>query len=417
MSSEYLDLDISLQRQLALADIRLADLEAIRLLLRGGSIVDWYRLNFKTIEEVGDFLMVNRYDPRDEHDDQRLRTLFLEAAGYLERNFGYSFPPALVSPDRVEDVLLLPGSDSPHQKLACMMLKVVHIINHLEAYELRYQLPVSDQELFAMVENEVRGCVGDMRERQLGVYDYQGSRKTRDSLVTKLLSKRRTIAAQVFDKLRFRIITESRADLIPVLRHLTQNLFPFTYVVPEESRNDILNFRELVESSPRLRGKINQLQFDLRLEERLQPVSLDGGGHQNTCTADAYRVINFVVDYPLRIDQLLARLGSAAPQGKGRIVYLQVEFQLFDRDTYVRNEASEANHESYKKRQRRLVLQRLVRGMPLFLRDEGEPQRQTQPPPAVGKDPLALRMQQLANALAMSNGNEEPRPEGREEET
>ncbi|GMV41001.1 MAG: hypothetical protein AMXMBFR64_27170 [Myxococcales bacterium] len=400
MDARYLDLDISLERQLALHDIRLADLEAIRLLLRGGSIVDWYRLNFKTVEEVHAFLRVNRYEPDDPQDEARLRGLVRSAASYLERNFGYSFPPELVEPARIEDPFLLPGSGDPYEKLACMMLKVLHILNHIDSMELRYQLPVSDQELFAMVEQEVTRWVGDLQAAHLGIHDYKASRKTRDSLVTKLLSKRRTLAAQVYDKLRFRVVTERRADLLPVLRHMTQHLVPFNYVVPEESRNDILNFREMLEGSPRLRGKIAQLQFDLRLEEQVRPVSEDGGGLQNPSTATDYRVINFVVDFPLRIDGLLSRIGEGVPLDLGRIVYLQVEFQLFDQDTWERNEASEANHDAYKKRQRRLVLQRLVRGMPLFLRDEEGEQRP-------GVDPLALRMQQLAQAIAMSAGDQD----------
>ena len=404
MDAPYLDLDISIERQLALHDIRLGDLEAIRLLLRGGSIVDWYRLNFKTVEEVHDFLRVNRFDPEDPQDEERLRQLLRAAASYLERNFGYSFPDQLVEPAHVEDPFLLPGSGDPHEKLACMMLKVLHILNHIDAYELRYQLPISDQEMFAIAENEVTRWVGELQAAHLGVHEYKASRKTRDSLVTKLLSKRRTIATQIYDKLRFRVVTERRADLLPVLRHMTKHLVPFNYVVPEESRNDILNFREMVEASPRLRGKMAQLQFDLRLEEQVHPVSQDGGGLQNPSSASDYRVINFVVDYPLRIDDLLSRLGPDAPATLGRIVYLQVEFQLFDRESWERNEASEANHESYKKRQRRLVLQRLVRGMPLFLRDEeGGPRRPSTPE----WDPLAVRMHQLAQAIAMSAGDAE----------
>lgn len=393
-------LDISLERQLSLHDIRLSDLEAVRLLLRGGSIVDWYRLNFKNVEEIEAFLRVNRHDPQDPVDEARLRVMLRAAASYLERNFGYSFPSELVEPAHVTDPFLLPGSGDPHEKLACMMLKVLHIINHIDAYELLYQLPISDQQMFGMVEQQVTAWVEQLEAEGIGIHEYRASRKTRDSLVTKLLSKRRTIAAQVYDKLRFRIVTERRSELLPVLHHMTRHLVPFNYVVPEESRNDILNFREMVESSPRLRGKIAQLQFDLRLEERVRPVSQDGGGLQNPSTADDYRVINFVVDFPLRVDALLAQLGEAAPRELGRVVFLQVEFQLFDRETWERNEASEANHDAYKRRQRRLVLQRLVRGMPLFLRDEEAEA------PRAGRDPIATRMHQLAQALAMTAGDE-----------
>ena len=48
-----------------LRDISLSDLEAIRLLLRGGSVIDWHRLNFKTPEEIERFLRSQEIDLDD----------------------------------------------------------------------------------------------------------------------------------------------------------------------------------------------------------------------------------------------------------------------------------------------------------------------------------------------------------------
>jgi len=52
-------------------------------------------------------------------------------------------------------------------------------------------------------------------------------RKEPDSLITKLLAKRDNIAAHVYDKLRFRMITQSEDEIVFVLRELVQRLVPF----------------------------------------------------------------------------------------------------------------------------------------------------------------------------------------------
>ena len=49
------------------------DVEAVRLVLRGGSPIDWHRLNFLTLAEVDDFLRTNLLDPADPRDLARLQ--------------------------------------------------------------------------------------------------------------------------------------------------------------------------------------------------------------------------------------------------------------------------------------------------------------------------------------------------------
>jgi uncharacterized protein (TIGR04552 family) len=46
-----------------MADVDLDDLEAVRLLLRGRSVIDWHRLAFADFAEVDRFLRVNEFDP------------------------------------------------------------------------------------------------------------------------------------------------------------------------------------------------------------------------------------------------------------------------------------------------------------------------------------------------------------------
>ncbi|NJM91250.1 MAG: hypothetical protein HC863_03110 [Myxococcales bacterium] len=47
----------------AFADLTLADIEAVRLLLSGDSVIDWHSLSFGDHEEVDRFLRLNEFDP------------------------------------------------------------------------------------------------------------------------------------------------------------------------------------------------------------------------------------------------------------------------------------------------------------------------------------------------------------------
>ena len=107
------------------------------------------------------------------------------------------------------DLLLLASSRGKKQTYACIVLKVMHVMHHLAGRELLFKLPVSDDEVFGFVEAKVVKVVEEIRAAGYPIVEFAWSRKERDSVVTKLLAKKATIAADVFDKLRFRLITRT----------------------------------------------------------------------------------------------------------------------------------------------------------------------------------------------------------------
>ncbi|MCU1280639.1 MAG: hypothetical protein JWM53_4185, partial [bacterium] len=70
----------------------LGDVEAMRLLLRGGSVIDWHRLSFNDLSEVDRFLRVNEFDPEVPDDMERLEELRADAVEFLTRYFSYRIP-------------------------------------------------------------------------------------------------------------------------------------------------------------------------------------------------------------------------------------------------------------------------------------------------------------------------------------
>jgi uncharacterized protein (TIGR04552 family) len=335
-----------------LSEFTLSDLEALALMLRGESVIDWHRLHLTKTEEARELIFAQELSPDDPHDRERMEHLKGEAISYLRRHFEFPIPKPIeqASP---EELLLVASTKGHRQVCACSVLKAMHIIHHLDGRELLFTLPLSDQEVFHLVEEKVYRVIGGMLPAGFPITEFVGGRKNKDSLYTKLLSKQDTIAAAVYDKLRFRIVTRSQKDLLPVLLYLSHRLFPFNYVIPAESVNTIFHFKSYCEKNPHLAPMLGEMQTSLG--DDLNP-------GDNRFSADTYRTIHFVVDLPVRLPKETIELAPSHAKQLGNIVYVLCEFQLIDQDTEASNELGDASHARYKERQKAAVMRRLKIG-------------------------------------------------------
>jgi len=332
----------------------LADLEGIRMLLRGGSVIDWHRLNYATEAEARELVAAQEFRLDDAADRARIESVKNSAMNYLRRNFDFPIPKPVAQLDLV-GLLMLASGKGHRQLCACTILKLMHIIHHLEARELLFMLPVSDQEIFHLVEEKVYRVIGGMLARGFPILEFIGGRKNKDSLYTKLLSKQEVLAAQIYDEVRFRIVTRAPDDIFPTLNYLTRHVFPFNYVIPGQSTNTLFHFRSYCDAHPHLRGLLPQLQMPLDAEDLLSKLD-------NRFTSSSYRVTHFVVDLPLRVSRELLAEAPPAAWTLGPVVFAQTEFQVIDRETEQQNELGEASHSAYKDRQRGAVMRRLKLG-------------------------------------------------------
>lgn len=359
---------------LPIEEMGLRELEILRLLLRGSSAIDWRRAAFDSREQVDAFLKLHLISHEDPADRALSHRILKEAVDYLRSTFHYRVADAVAEPYEIQDLFLFASGHHPrfprrYQKIACIVLKVMHVIHHMEGRELLFRTPIADSALARIVDERVMACAAEMTRNKFPIVEFSGSVKTQHSIITKLLAKRDTVAAQVYDNVRYRIVTRERGDVLPVLEYLSRTLFPFNLVVPSQTENTLIDFQEVVEQTPALHQFVPRLHLPLRHEARER--RQEGGG--NPFSANNYRVLNFVVDLPLRIDNYLPPDDSRL--GRPRIVFSWVEFQIMDVATAVENERGESSHESYKQRQRDKVLKRLSRGLVVPARRRaGEPE-------------------------------------------
>jgi uncharacterized protein (TIGR04552 family) len=346
--------DSAAERLESLEEFTLADLEAIRLILRGDSIIDWRRLAFADDTEVREYLAAQELRSDDAGDQARMEHVKNESVAYLRRQYDYPIPRP-VERATVPELLLLASTGKGHRAMcACTILKCMHIIHHLDGRELLFVLPMSDQEVFHIVEEKVYRVIGGMLAGGFPIIEFVGGRKNKDSLVTKLMSKQETIAAQIFDKLRFRIVTRTREDIFPILQYLTKKLFPFNYVVPGQSINSVFGFKSYCAKTP-LKTLLPQLQSHDAVNDDYTP-------SDNQFSAETYRIIHFVVDMPVRLPKRILDRAPPAAAEFGQVIFVICEFQIVDRDTETHNELGDASHAKYKERQKKAVMRRLQLG-------------------------------------------------------
>ena len=371
------------ERLKTLDEFTLADLEAVRLLLRGDSVIDWHRLNFKDPQEITEFLLAQEFHPEESADRARMNAIKAEAISYLRRHFEYPIPKP-VEQASIEDLFELATRSGHRQTCACTILKCMHIIHHLDGRELLFMLPMSDQEIFHLVEEKVYRVIGSMLAEGFPITEFVGGRKNKDSLYTKLMSKREAVSAQIYDKLRFRIVTRERDDIFPILQFLQKKLFPFNYVIPSQSINSIFQFKRYCQQQDHLKTYLADMQAGA--DEDYTP-------SDNVFSADNYRVIHFVVDMPVRLPRKLLERAPSSAWSLGPVVFVICEFQVIDRETEAANEQGEASHAKYKDRQKKAVIRRLQLGMREMKTavTAPKPREESPPPPSIRPGPTSKR--------------------------
>ncbi len=369
------------ERLKTLDEFTLADLEAVRLLLRGDSVIDWHRLNFSDAKEITEFLIAQEFRPDEPADRARMNALKGEAISYLRRHFEYPIPKP-VEQASVEALFELATRSGHRQTCACTILKCMHIIHHLDGRELLFMLPMSDQEIFHLVEEKVYRVIGSMLAEGFPITEFVGGRKNKDSLYTKLLSKREAVSAQIYDKLRFRIVTREQSDIFPVIQFLQKKLFPFNYVIPSQSINSIFHFKRYCLEQNHLKTYLDEMQAGA--DEDYTP-------SDNVFSADNYRVIHFVIDMPVRLPRKLLERAPSSAWSLGPVVFVVCEFQIIDRETEAANEQGEASHAKYKERQKKAVIRRLQLGMREMKTAPPRPQVPLSKPPRDEAPPPSLR--------------------------
>ncbi len=376
--------------------------DTLRLFLEGFSPVDLPHLAISDRAEAESFISTYGYDLEDPKERSEAFAIHAEALDFLERYLCPSLspeepdlipPPEVKNPKDITDLVLM-SSDLSAPLLAawaCSVLRVMHTISHANlAARTPYFREVQNQiltpfeeHLYPNVEEVASLGCGPSAVPLKAVFFKR--RKSRESLILKLLHKPDNVASEVYDRIGVKFVTPTKVEALLALKYLRkQNLVSLPFLTPGRSRNtlvDLENFRAAYESMTRAVASVTEEETDLEffrqwafrpptetqvLEERMAA---------NPFTSPQFRAIQFtcrrLVKVPHPAATLLGQLrrqtgdpelGEEIERHYPRQLRFTFPFeiQITDWENYVASRDGESSHVHYKRRQLKAARKRVL---------------------------------------------------------
>ena len=343
-------------------------------LIGGTPILEAPAPQVTTLEEARSFLRAYGYDVENPQDQERIWHIHTRAVTYLKSRIlreGEQIPEELSDPAQLKEIsylLLKAGPAETDERMnlwACVLLKVMHVVTHLqndlfsyfstdiqEQIFKPYKTFVTQDPAMGLLMNTASEEVEPIRLQKMELKPFKDS----NSAITKLLSKPEAVAFGLLDKIGVRIVTHSLLDVFRVMQFLVkQHVVSYPHVVPGQTNNSLFpvnQFLRIVERSKR-EGINDPRVIDERIRETLA-TGIENSQYlikRNDFSASNYRFIKF-------INRQLVKV-SVPGNERPLSFFYPYEVQIIDYEHYLESMTGEASHEEYKARQRAKARQRL----------------------------------------------------------
>lgn len=362
-------------------------------------------------DQVAEFLYGYGFDISDPVESAELFGIFQEAMQFIKRYFliegnpeglDMRVPNYLYSITNISELFLAATGYSSvklktdEQLWAGVVLKVMHTLLHTDK-DLRYRyFSTIQQQIFDRFykfihrDEENRLFLKNDSGTSIPLYDFQTkAKKTRDSIVIKLLHKQENVAEELFDRIGVRIITYNKLDALRVIKFLHRNhVTIINNIKPSRSQNSLVDlkmFRTRIFSlyKESIRSDMPEDVFYQRLNALIEDCSPIKKSHDNRHTSEEYRAIHFtgrqlikyrnpfmssfnevrkqaLKDKENPLSQSLLQLDTSPISRDVRFFY-PFEVQLTDYESHLKNTQGEASHDEYKKSQLKSAMKRIFR--------------------------------------------------------
>lgn len=370
-----------------------------------------YLSDLATKQEVAQFLYGYGFDINDPVENAELFGIFQEAIQFIRRYFlkdsnpeglDLRLPHFLFTITNIDDLFLAANGKAGGFKVnteealwASVVLKVMHTILHTDK-DLRYRyFSTVQQQIFDRfykflhrdADNNL--FLKNENDSLIRLVDFQTkAKKTRDSIIIKLLHKKENVAEELFDRIGVRIITENKLDALRVIRFLVKNnVITVNNIKPSRSQNTLVDLSELRTKmfsiyKTAMREQWPEEIFYKNLNKLIDDCA-PGAKHENSHSHDEYRAIHFtgrqlikyrnpfmssfneirkkaLADRDNPLAQALLGIDTTPISRDVRFFY-PFEVQLTDAESHAQNTQGEASHEEYKKSQIRSAMKRIFK--------------------------------------------------------
>ena len=363
--------------------------------------------------QVSNFLNGYGFNIQDPVEAAELFGIFQEAVQFIKRYFliegnpeglDLKVPNYLYTITNISDLFLAATGNSQFKLKteealwAGVILKVMHTILHTDKdLRARYFSTVQQQIFdrfykFIHRDDENRLFLKNESGISIPLYDFQTkAKKTRDSIIIKLLHKQENVAEELFDRIGVRIITYNKLDALRVIKFLHTNyVIMINNIKPSRSQNTLIDLgllRTKVFSlyKTTIRSDMPEDDFYQKLNALIAEAAPQSTirGEKNIHSSDEYRAIHFtgrqlikyrnpfmasfnevrkmaLKDKTNPLSQSLLGLDTSAISRDIRFFY-PFEVQITDYESHLKNTQGEASHQEYKKSQLRSAMKRIFK--------------------------------------------------------
>jgi uncharacterized protein (TIGR04562 family) len=393
----------------------LFDWESLDVVVSGRSALDskFFIGQMTDSEMVERFLVGYGLDANDTVARAELFGNFQESLQFIRRYFlkegnneglDLKIPNGIYMITDISDLFLMATGnkeDSTREETlwAEIVLKVLHTILHVDkdlrsSYFSEIQTQIFDRfykHLFREGENLFFSQTKKSNNRVPLVEFETKSKKTRDSVIIKLLHKAENVAEELFDRVGVRIVTESRFDSVRVVKFLIENFVVIPHnIKPSRSINSLIDLDAFKKRHSNLikfalRNNLSEEKFVEAMEREVNECAFGNGKYddddRNTHSLSAYQSIQFtcrhLIKYKNPFLQEFIDLRKTAKEQKNSDISKKIlsmdyshiardvrffypyEVQIVDQKAHQINTEGEASHVEYKKQQVQTAQKRL----------------------------------------------------------
>ncbi len=389
--------------------------EVLDVIIGGKSTLDSSSsFQVKSIEEADHFIRNYGYDLDNPIENAELLGNYHEALNFIRKYFlqpenpdglKLEVPRKIFELHDLRQLFLMASYIQPIQSTeiqnhllgdwACALLKVMHTIAHIDkdlraSYFKDIQKQIFDR-FYKLIHRDSEGHLflgenaSDSQRVNLVAFETK-PKKSRESIILKLLHKSENVAEDIFDRVGIRFITESRFDALCLIKYLKDKMIIMTpNLKPSRSRNTLIHLEEFrSQLNPLLakieNGKITEAELISQLELAAHPPSRNS---DNPHTSEFYRAIQFtcrqliklqnpiyeeikalkiaVKSKPVSEDlsKMIERIELSHIQREIRFFY-PFEVQIMDKQSAEENEKGRSAHSQYKRAQVITALHRVM---------------------------------------------------------
>lgn len=390
--------------------------DIFEIIIGGKSSIDAHTaFHVSGMKEADQFILSYGYDLENPIERAEILGNFREALNFIRKNFlqpdnpdglRVEIPKNILELSDIRELFVMAGQEvqaygtQPRNQLlkdwACSILKVMHTIAHIDkdlraSYFAEIQKQIFDR-FYKVIHRDLEGnlFLGDKLNDPLRVnlvaFEIK-PKKTRDSIILKLLHKPENVAEDIFDQVGIRFITPTPFQALRVIKYLKDKMIVIpSNIKPSRSRNTLIelsNFRkhlnELVDRFDCGEISESQLESQLELIAHFPP-----NQSMNPHSSEFYRAIQFTCRQLIKLrnpifDDIkeLKALVKAKPlddslvkaiekidlkytQREVRFFY-PYEVQIVDQQSAEENEKGKSAHREYKRAQVITAMKRILK--------------------------------------------------------